>query len=160
MIVYLGLGSNMGDRMKYLEAARNLLNAREIEILKTSRAYETEPFSKEDGSTWFLNQAVEVRTDLSPQALLKATQEIERHVGRDAAQHPGSRCIDIDILLYGDLVVDLPELQIPHASLSQRRFALVPLLEIAPVLKDPISRESFRSLLSRCKDGHKVIPFL
>ena len=171
--VYLALGSNIDDRIAYLSKTEKILRDHEdIEILRTSNIYETEPWPKEDheedhphgekGQKWFLNQILEVETGLTPIQLLKASQEIEKKLGRTEKHHWGAREIDIDILLYDDEVLDLPELTLPHRHMRDRQFVLVPLVEIAPRLKDPVSGKAFADFLEEAKetDDHKVTPFL
>lgn len=160
---YLALGSNIDDRMVYLGQAESLLKKHsKIEILKASKIYETEPWPKEGGQKWFLNQVLEVETTLSPQELLSEAKSIEQIIGRTKREHWGAREIDIDILLYGDQIIDTPDLQIPHRHIEDRQFVLVPLVEIAPTLSDPMTNRKFSEILKEVqkKDDHKVTPFL
>jgi len=160
---YLSLGSNIDDRMAFLEKAEKLLNAHaKIKILKTSKIYETEPWPEEKGEKWFLNQVLKIETSLSPDKLLKEVQGIEEKVGRIKREHWGPREIDIDILLYGDQIIDTPDLTIPHRHLEDRQFVLIPLVEIASHLIDPMTRRKFTDILDEVKDSdaHKVTPFL
>jgi len=167
--VYLSLGSNMGDRMAHLaDAEEKLANNPNIRILCKSKIYETEPWplhdiedesehpEKEKGQMWFLNQVIKIETILSPQKLLSDIEEIESDIGRTSKHHWGAREIDIDILLYGNEVFESPELIIPHRHLSDRQFVLIPLLEIEPDLKDPLSGKTYKSILKNIKDKHKV----
>jgi 2-amino-4-hydroxy-6-hydroxymethyldihydropteridine diphosphokinase len=169
IIVYLSLGSNIGDRMAYLAMAEEKLQKNpKIEILKKSSIYETEPWplidisngsehpKLEKGQMWFLNQVIKIQTDLSPQELLSLTKTIETDMGRIAKHHWGPREIDIDILLYGEEIIESPELTVPHRHMNDRQFVLVPLLEIEPDIKDPASGKSFKSILKKIKDKHKV----
>jgi 2-amino-4-hydroxy-6-hydroxymethyldihydropteridine diphosphokinase len=172
-IAYLSLGSNIDDRMAFLGKAEKMLKAHsKIKILKASQVYETEPWPKkavpnghphaEKGEKWFLNQVLEIETSLAPDKLLKEVQATEKGIGRIKREHWGPREIDIDILLYGDQTIDSPDLQIPHRHLEDRQFVLVPLVEIAPKLKDPMTGRKFADILKeiKVKDTHEVTPFL
>ena len=135
---YLGLGTNLGDREQNLVQAVNALNAGpELSVLRTSGIYETAPWGLTNQPD-FLNTAAEISTTLSPRQLLDRIKDLEHQLGREAGPRFGPRLIDIDILLFGDLVVDEPDLRIPHASLHLRAFALVPLAELTPDSVHPI----------------------
>ena len=135
---YLGLGTNLGDREQNLVQAVNALNAGpELAVLRTSGIYETAPWGLTNQPD-FLNTAAEISTTLSPRQLLDRIKDLEHRLGREAGPRFGPRLIDIDILLFGDLVVDEPDLRIPHASLHLRAFALVPLAELTPDSVHPI----------------------
>lgn len=152
--VYLGLGSNLGDRAANLrEAIRRLTE--KVTIQSVSSLYETEPWGVSDQSA-FLNAACGGETNLSPQDLLRFTQSIERQMGRVPIRRWGPRLIDLDILLYGDWILNTPDLTLPHPRLTQRRFVLVPLAEIAAEVIHPGNHLSVRDLLARCEDAHKV----
>ncbi|HEX7284668.1 MAG TPA: 2-amino-4-hydroxy-6-hydroxymethyldihydropteridine diphosphokinase [Candidatus Angelobacter sp.] len=143
---YLSLGSNLGDRENNLRQA--IASLREVgNVRAVSSFYETEPVEVEDEQPWFLNCAVRLEISMGPDELLAAILAIEREMGRrrDAVRAP--RTIDIDILLFGDLVVDLPHLTIPHPGLSHRRFVLEPLAEIAPNVRHPVSQLTVCELL-------------
>jgi len=162
--VYLGLGSNVGDREATLQAAIDELHSREVCVRRLSSVYETEPMDLR-GQRWFLNLVAEVQTDLFPLQLLARTAKIEQHLGRRRMVAKGPRTIDIDILLYGNFVVRMPNLVIPHERLGERRFVLLPLLELTPDLRDPVSRRPLRDLLAevsgqvvRKVDFQPVIP--
>lgn len=147
---YLGLGSSMGDRVALLKNAIALLSDHShITILKSSSIYETTPWPKNETSTqnWFLNQVIHIQTSLSPHDLLRVTEDIEKAVGPKKKGDWGPRLIDIDILLYGSQIIDLPDLQIPHPRMNERQFVLVPLMEITPELQDPVSGRKFSDLL-------------
>ena len=135
-IMYLSLGTNLGDRRSNLETALTHI-AREIgTIVSASDIIETEPWGF-DSSNSFLNMVVKVQTDMQPLEVLHTTQEIERKLGRNHKTVNGEyhdRLIDIDILLYDDLVLKTPELTIPHPNMYQRRFVMEPLAQIAPEL--------------------------
>ena len=144
--VYLGLGSNLGDRAAMLQAAIGELHSQEMSVLRLSPVYETEPTDL-PGQRWFLNLVAEVRTALFPLQLLARIGKIEQRLGRRRLVPKGPRSIDIDILLYGNFVIHTSSLVIPHERLTERRFVLVPLLELAPDLRDPVSRRPLRDLL-------------
>jgi 2-amino-4-hydroxy-6-hydroxymethyldihydropteridine diphosphokinase len=158
--------------MAFLAEAEAKLSAHpSLTITKSSKIYETEPWPKENndqhpheegGRKWFLNQVVEVETELSPQELAKVCADIEAEVGRTPSHHWGPREIDLDILLYEDQIIDSPELEIPHRHMRDRQFVLVPLVEIAPSLKDPMTGNTFQHILGVVQkaDSHKVTPFL
>ncbi|MGA1795395.1 MAG: 2-amino-4-hydroxy-6-hydroxymethyldihydropteridine diphosphokinase [bacterium] len=144
---YLGLGSNIGNRIKNLEKALALLAAQTgIRVISTSSFYETEPVGFRDQG-WFVNQVARIETTLPPLELLRVTQHIENSMGRTRAIRWGPRSIDIDILLYGDLVIDHAGLTIPHPRMTERRFVLVPLAEIDPSLRHPKTKERMRTIL-------------
>jgi len=131
--VYIGLGSNLGDRIAHLAAARDALAANVGSLLAQSSLYDTDPWGPVPQGN-YLNQVVAVSTDLSPRELLARLHEIERAEGRDRAHEVryGPRSLDLDILLYADRVVDEDGLTIPHPRIAERAFVLVPLSEIAP----------------------------
>ncbi len=132
-IVYLGLGSNLGDRQANIEKAIHLLNEKGIEVLKQSTLIETDPVGGPPQGK-FLNAAIEVKTQLSPQELLQQLKTIEKKMGRVKTVHHGPRPIDIDILIYDDVKIETEELTIPHPKIFEREFVLKPLREIAPHL--------------------------
>jgi 2-amino-4-hydroxy-6-hydroxymethyldihydropteridine diphosphokinase len=153
--VYLALGSNIGDREKNLREAIRLLTESTVRVLKLSNIYETEPVDYLD-QAWFLNAVLSAQTNLSPTALLLALRDIEFRMGSKKAFAKGPRLIDLDILLYDDAAIDTPELQIPHPRMLQRNFVLVPLAEIAPVLRHPSWPATASELLSRSPDRSAV----
>lgn len=129
---FLGLGSNIDDRLDYLQGAVDALHAhRKIRVDAVSSVYETEPVGGPEQGP-YLNVVARVATRLSPRRLLAAGAEIEQALGRERTERWGPRTIDIDILLYGDKVIRRRRLQVPHPRLAERPFALVPLLEVAP----------------------------
>ncbi len=154
---YLGLGSNIGDRMAYLRKAVGKLSGTEqIEIEEISPIYQTEPVgyvAQED----FYNMVVGIATDLSPMRLLEACMKIEREMGRSESVHRGPRIIDIDILLYGDRFVNEYRLQIPHPRLLDREFALRPLYDIAPELCVETACVSIREALEKVTGAKRVL---
>jgi 2-amino-4-hydroxy-6-hydroxymethyldihydropteridine diphosphokinase len=144
---YLGLGSNLGDRVGYLRTALNLLVASsDVVIEAVSSLYETTPLEITEQPD-FLNAAAAVRTQLTPRELLRLVKEIERAVGRIERVRFGPREVDVDILLYGDLLLVSDELTIPHPRLAARAFALAPLAELAPGLVLPGAAVSIASLI-------------
>jgi 2-amino-4-hydroxy-6-hydroxymethyldihydropteridine diphosphokinase len=147
--VYLSLGSNLGDRQLHLQRAAAGLEQERIIIKSQSSVYETEP-QDVASQPWFLNIVVECETRLFPLQLLKVLQRIEREIGRvrEGAVCRGPRVIDIDILLFGNAVIDTPQLTIPHIRMAERRFVLEPLLEIAPEIRHPVTKQSFRTYLN------------
>jgi 2-amino-4-hydroxy-6-hydroxymethyldihydropteridine diphosphokinase len=145
-LVYLSLGSNIGDREANLRAAVERLSAAGVQVLRVSPIYETEPVDYTE-QRWFLNLVVEAETALFPRQLLAATSRIERDLGRIRAVPKGPRTIDIDILLYAQSAVHSPDLEIPHPRMAERRFVLAPLADLAPALRHPVSRKTVRELL-------------
>jgi 2-amino-4-hydroxy-6-hydroxymethyldihydropteridine diphosphokinase len=150
-LVYLSLGSNLGDRRANLEAAIERLG--ELGDVKArSSFYETDPVEYTNQPD-FLNCAVELETEKMPRQLLSATQSIEQSLGRRRAavtsgpRIKGPRTLDIDILIFGRAVVNTAELTIPHPAMAERRFVLEPLAEIAPDLRHPVSKKTIRELL-------------
>ena len=143
--VYLGLGSNLGDREDNLRRAVSLLSRR-ASLIALSSVYEAEPWGYASQPAFF-NMACLLETSLSPQDLLELAQSVERDLGRVPSLRYGPRVIDVDILLYGDEVIEAPLLQVPHPRLWQRAFALTPLAEIAPGLAHPVLGASIADLL-------------
>jgi 2-amino-4-hydroxy-6-hydroxymethyldihydropteridine diphosphokinase len=151
MGIYLGLGSNVGDREAQLRFAVIALKEKNVIPWKGASLYWTQPRDVED-QPWFLNTVIEVRTLLEPEALMKECLEVERKAGRIRNTPRGPRPLDIDILIYRDRIVDIPELSIPHPRFRERRFVLVPLAEVAPDLADPVSGLTMTQLLDLCPD--------
>ncbi len=134
MLVDLGLGSNMLDRLGYLQAAVDGLRRAGMEIVAVSSVYETTPVGGPGGQRDYLNAVVRVETDLSPLELLDVTQELERQAKRTRDVHHGPRTLDLDILRCGDLVISTSELTVPHPEMAARAFVLVPLADIDPTI--------------------------
>ncbi len=153
-IAYLSLGSNLGDRESHLrEAIRNL---QEVGRLKAvSSFYETEPVDFLD-QPWFLNCAVALETAATPERLMLDLLRIEQTMGRVRVQRKGPRTIDIDILIFGELVVDTPDLKIPHPAMQERRFVLEALAEIAPEARHPLLGKTVREMLKALSAGQAV----
>jgi 2-amino-4-hydroxy-6-hydroxymethyldihydropteridine diphosphokinase len=153
--IYLALGSNIGDRRENLREAIRLLGESGIRIAKISSIYETEPVDYLD-QAWFLNAVLEAQTDLPALQLLSTLRKIELQMGSKKAFDKGPRLIDLDILLYGDDTIAIPDLQVPHPRMLLRNFVLVPLAEIAPTLKHPTWPASVAELLSNSPDPSVV----
>ncbi len=145
VMVYLGLGSNMGNRQDNLEKALDLLSQR-LRLGQVSPIYDTEPVGNTNQPR-FLNLVCQVYTRLAPTGLLNLAKGIESKLGRAPSTSDAPRPIDIDILFYGDQVIETPELVIPHSRLAERAFVLIPLAEIAPELVHPVSGKTIRELL-------------
>lgn len=142
--IYLGLGSNMGNRQDNLERALDLLSQR-LRIGNVSSIYDTEPIGNVN-QPCFLNLVCQAYIRLAPRELLTLAKGIELKLGRAVGKSNSPRPIDIDILFYGDLVIEMPELVIPHPRLTERAFVLVPLDEIAPDLVHPVSGKTVKEL--------------
>ncbi len=153
-MVYLGLGSNLGDRRRNLETALEALRAHpQITVSAVSSFLETDPVGGPPGQGKFLNAAAGIETDLAPGALLEELKRIERALGRRPGPRWGPREMDLDILLYGEEILETAALVIPHPRLRERRFVLEPLAEIAPDARDPVTGLSVRNLLARLDEG-------
>ena len=144
-IVYLSLGSNVGDREANVRTAVEKL-AELGKVVAVSSLYETEPVDL-TAQPWFLNCAVALRTHLMPKLFLAKVLAIEQRMGRRRLQPKGPRTIDIDILLFGNSVISTPQLDVPHPAMHQRRFVLEPLAEIAPDARHPIFKRTAREML-------------
>ena len=145
--VFLSLGSNQGDRLAHLQSAVDALHSSDLFIRQVSGVYETSPVDFKDQPD-FLNIAVQADTSLFPMRLLQRTQRIETEMGRKRTVPKGPRSIDIDILLHGSAIVNTSKLQIPHPRMLDRRFVLVPMAEVAPELRHPVTRQTIRELLA------------
>ena len=153
-LAYLSLGSNVGNREKYLQDA--IAHLSQVgQVVATSSLYETEPVDFTD-QAWFLNCAVAIDTARAPAALMTGVLQIERKMGRVRTAPKGPRTIDIDILLYDALIIDTPELTIPHPAMQKRRFVLEPLAEIAPRALHPILNQTVKELLDSLPEGQSV----
>jgi 2-amino-4-hydroxy-6-hydroxymethyldihydropteridine diphosphokinase len=150
--IYLGLGSNLGDREAELRTAIRRLNSSGLRVTRVSSLYETEPMYLEDQPA-FLNAVIEAETELYPVRLLLRVANIELDMGRERGIRYGPRKIDIDILLYGSEVVEAKALHIPHPRLHERRFVLEPLAELAPGLRHPVSGKTIEELLAALPPG-------
>ncbi|MGA2981595.1 MAG: 2-amino-4-hydroxy-6-hydroxymethyldihydropteridine diphosphokinase [Terriglobales bacterium] len=153
-IAYLSLGSNLGDRAASLRAALAQLDAGG-RLLAVSALYETQPVEVRD-QPWFLNCVAAIETEKTPRELLQLALKIETAMGRLRMRERGPRNIDIDVVLFGDRVVDEPGLKIPHPAMQQRRFVLEPLVEIAPEARNHELGKTARELLAELPGGQTV----
>jgi 2-amino-4-hydroxy-6-hydroxymethyldihydropteridine diphosphokinase len=154
--VFLLIGGNMGDRLQNLHQAIALLSAACGPVIQQSAVYETAAWGKTDQAA-FLNQALLLNTSLSAQELITAVLLVEERMGRHRAEKFGPRVIDIDIMFYNEAVINEPHLTIPHPQMQNRRFALVPLNELAPKMVHPVLNKTLEELLLECKDELPVI---
>jgi len=159
-IAYLSLGSNLGDRLQYLKKAiKEIEESDKISIKKISSVYETKPVGCEN-QPQFLNLVLEVQTSLGPLPLLERLLAIEKEMGRKREEKWGSRNVDVDILLYADLIVNSDRLAIPHPRMHQRKFVLVPLAQIAPQTLHPLLKKNVKEILEGCDDNSVVNIFI
>lgn len=157
-IVYLSLGSNLGDRISNIQQAVNfLINDSSIKVLKTSSFYETEPWGGVS-KNWFANAVIRIETNLTHVELLKVTQNIEAKLGRDRSKEIrwGERSLDIDILFYDDLIFQNEILTIPHKELHKRAFVLVPMLEIAENFVHPVFKKNILELHEELENPEEI----
>lgn len=155
--VFLGLGSNLGDREANLRRAVELLPTYGVTVVEQSPVYDTAPVDTPPGSGRFLNAVCRVETSLPPQGLLRAIKGLESALGRLSGPRNAPRSIDIDILLYGDEVIDTPELTVPHPRFATRAFVLRPLSDIAPEAVHPVLGVSVRELLAAATGREGVV---
>lgn len=154
--IFLGLGTNLGDREENLIRCLGALGAVEnLKLVRISSIYETEPVGVTDQPD-FLNMVVEIDTSLSPIELLLSVKKIEKELGRKKTYRWGPRLIDIDILAYKDLILEEKELFIPHQRLAERLFVLIPLREITPFFRHPKTKEPVKELICNCSDLTEV----
>jgi len=154
--VYLSLGSNIGDRKQNISIASGNINDTIGRIISRSSFYETEPWGFND-ENFFLNQSIIIKTTLTPETILKELMTIEEMMGRTRKEKRyASRIIDLDILFYDDMIIETPQLIIPHPLLHKRRFVLKPLAEIAPEMIHPVFKKTIHHLLAECDDKMKV----
>jgi 2-amino-4-hydroxy-6-hydroxymethyldihydropteridine diphosphokinase len=154
MLAYLSLGSNLGNREAQLREAEQRLSTLGSAI-SVSSYYETEPVEFTN-QPWFLNAALALETNLTPQDLMHSILQIEREMGRKRRQEKGPRTIDIDILLFGNQILNSSDVTIPHPAMHQRRFVLEPLAEIAPEARNPLLNKTVRELLAELPEGPVV----
>jgi 2-amino-4-hydroxy-6-hydroxymethyldihydropteridine diphosphokinase len=147
--IFLLLGSNMGDKQSNIQNAIQSLVDADLVLVDYSSVYETAPWGNEN-QDWFLNLVIRIDTMLAPLDLLKRCQEVEKDLGRERVEKWGARIIDIDILYYDNLEENQPDLTLPHPAIAQRRFTLLPLIEIAAHEKHPILLQTHTQLLIAC----------
>ncbi len=158
-IVYISLGSNIGDRVGYLQQAVSLLKAiPEINVISTSSFYESEPW-KMNSENWFVNAVIQISTNLLPEKLLEECQRIETQLGRKrtAEKEYQDRTIDIDILFYNDLIMHTDTLTIPHPYFHKRAFVMVPMLEIAQDFTHPLFKKTVMQLYEELENPEMVL---
>jgi len=148
--VYLGIGSNLGDRVDNCKRAIELLKEEGIIIQKESSIYETEPWGVKEQPI-FMNMVIEAETVMEPFDLLRVLKNIEKKMGRKETFHWGPRIIDLDILLYDNMVINNEKLNIPHKNMHERYFVLKPLSEIAGDIRHPVLQLNIKELLQRIK---------
>jgi len=144
--VYIGIGSNLGNREENCKRAISLLIERGIKLIRSSSMIETEPWGIKEQPR-FINMAIEIETEQKPKELLSTLKEIESEMGREGNTRWGPRIIDLDILFYDDLIIKTPELEIPHKGTYDRIHVLEPLSEIAPAMIHPVLRISIKELV-------------
>ncbi len=159
-LAYILTGGNLGDREAIQKTALEKIGRKAGRVTACSLLYSTAPWGFHHEKD-FLNRVIALETELSPATLLQALLEIEREMGRErkAVKGYSGRTLDLDILFYGDLIVDQPGLTIPHPRMPERRFALLPLCELVPEMKDPRSGKTVRQLLEECPDEGDAQPF-
>lgn len=157
--VYLLIGGNMGDRLFFLNESSKKIGHLCGEITRKSAVYETEAWGKTDQAS-FLNQVLKISTNLTPQEVLNRVLDIEQSFGRVRIEKNGARTIDIDLLYFNDEILSEPMLTIPHPRISDRKFVLIPLVEIAEDHVDPIHKISVKELLENCTDNLLVTEFV
>ena len=156
-VAYIGFGSNIGDRLAYIQSAIHALSKTEgITLQRISSVYKTDPIGYETQAQ-FLNGAAAIQTHLPPLSLLHILKDIETTIGRQHRIRWGPREIDLDILIYGDMCLQTEKLVIPHPEMHRRRFVLAPLAEIAPDLVHPIFQETVQTLLERLADEKSAL---
>jgi 2-amino-4-hydroxy-6-hydroxymethyldihydropteridine diphosphokinase len=154
-LIYIALGSNVGDRAAMLARAIEEMNRAGLRVLRESSLYATQPVGGPP-QAWFLNAVVEAETDWMPLRVLHTLQKIERSMGRRRTVLRGPRTLDLDILFYGSSVIRSRELEVPHPRLPQRRFVLAPLAELAPALSHPLLHKTIGELLAESTDSSQV----
>ncbi len=154
--VFLGLGSNLGDRSKNVDNSIHLLQEMEgVELKERASNYETEPVGPPQ--PWFINTAVKLETTFSPELTLTKCKEVERRIGRVDSGKWGPRLVDLDLLLVGNLVLETEKITLPHPQMEKRRFVLLPLLELEPNLVHPKLQVPLKELLPKTEEDKKVI---
>lgn len=160
MLTYIGIGSNIGDRLTNCRQAIQAIGAEKgNKIVACSSFYFTEPVGIKD-QNWFVNAVIAVETTFSPYQLIDFLMNVEKNMGRERKERWGPRIIDLDILFYENLICQENHLQIPHPEIAKRRFVLLPLKDIAPHLVHPILGKTVSELLDELPPGERVIPLL
>ena len=155
-IAYIGIGSNLGTPGKNcIEAIEKISNTKDIKIISRSSFYQTEPIG-EVQQDWFVNSAIKIKTNLSPTHLLSALLNIESAMGRTREEKWGPRLIDLDLLFYGNLILEKKGLTLPHPEIQKRKFVLIPMSEIAENLVHPTLKKAIKILLQESSDGTVV----
>lgn len=153
MAIYIALGSNLGDKEKNLKEALRLIAQRGVTVCKVSDFIVTEPYGVTDQPE-FLNAVAEVKTDKSPTELLRVLLQTEKQMGRKRIRRWGERNIDLDLLLYDDRIINLPDLRVPHPDMQNRFFVLRPLAQIAPDTVHPVLLKTIGELWNELKERH------
>lgn len=153
--IYLHIGSNLGNRKDYLDRAIQLIREQIGEIPKLSHVYETEAWGKTDQPA-FLNQALQIQTQLFPDELMNQLKKIEEQMGRIRQEKWGPRLIDLDMIFYDDLIFEIEGLIIPHPRMHIRNFVLIPMMDLNPDFSHPIFRQTIRELKAWCQDDLEV----
>ena len=158
LLAYIGIGSNLGEKVENCRRAIKAIGSdARNRLVGCSRFYRTEPMGKKD-QEWFINGVAAVETTMSPRELLEFLLSIEKEMGRDRIERWGPRIIDLDILFYGDRVLNEEGLQIPHPRLHERRFVMVPLKDIAPDLVHPVLQRTVSQILGELNAADEVSP--
>jgi 2-amino-4-hydroxy-6-hydroxymethyldihydropteridine diphosphokinase len=155
-IAYIGIGSNLGDKVYQCETAiSDILRADQNKLLAKSSLFKTKPigYTSQD---WFINGVIKIETDLEPLELLQVLKDIESRLGREKTFRWGPRVIDLDILLFDEEEIEMEGLQIPHPRLQERQFVLIPLAEIDPEVIHPVLKKTIRELLENIKEDQGV----
>jgi 2-amino-4-hydroxy-6-hydroxymethyldihydropteridine diphosphokinase len=158
-IAFIGMGGNVGDRQDFCDRALTLLGLLpHSQLTAVSSYYETESLDPEGmvGPRWFYNAVVQIETHIAPHSLLEILQETERGLGRDDQHRQGPRTMDLDLLFYGQQIMKVPNLTIPHPRLHLRRFVLTPLVELNPNWNHPILNQTVKELLHSLTDSEQV----
>ena len=150
MSIFIALGSNLGDKENNMKEALQRLTQKGVTVCKVSDFMATRPYGVTDQPD-FLNAVAEIKTDYSPTELLRILLQVEQEMGRKRIRHWGERNIDLDLLLYDDRIIDLPELQVPHPDMQNRDFVLRPLVQIAPDTVHPVLGKTIRQLWEELK---------
>lgn len=157
-VAYILLGSNMGDRKQKLQQAMERIAKDAGSVTSSSSIYETEPWGVKE-QAFFLNQVIEIKTEMAPAELLMALKKTEEAIGRTGQTKWGPREIDIDILYYDELIIDTENLKIPHPQIPNRNFVLIPLMEIAGDYIDPLTQRTVDDIYDQSKDSSEVFIF-